>query len=251
MLLAIDIGNTTVSFGLLKGRRMIKQMDVTSTLSGAKLRQAVRQTLKIIKRKYFLKKVVICSVVPRVLSMVEGAVKRELNLIPIVTGRDVPVPLVNRYRNPKQVGQDRLVGAYAAVSLYGAPVIVVDLGTAITLDVVSAKKEYLGGIIVPGIQLSAETLFQRTALLPRVTINKPRALIGKDTEGSILSGVFYGYGEMISGLIRRIRSKTRGKPKVIVTGGYTDLMRHYIQDEIDGIDRGLVFKGLSLISEIA
>lgn len=252
MLLAVDIGNTTVAFGVMKGHRVLAETAVSTTLSRTKLRDAVHHELKGLKRGYpGLNKAVICSVVPQALDIVERSIQREWGWPCAVVGRDIKVPLPNRYRNPKQVGQDRLVGAYAAVARYGAPVIVVDLGTAITLDVVSAKKEYLGGIIVPGIQLSAETLFQRTALLPRVDIKKPRTLIGKDTEGSILSGIFYGYGEMIGGLIRLIRCQTKGKPRVIVTGGYTHLMRHYIKDDIDQVDDQLVFKGIALLADRA
>ena len=165
-------------------------------------------------------------------------------------GKDVIVPLINRYRNPRQVGQDRLVGAYAALKFYGAPVIVIDFGTAITFDVVSKRREYLGGIIVPGIRLSAESLFHKTALIPRIDIVKPGPLIGKDTQESVLSGIFYGYGAMSRGLIELIAKKFKGdKPKVIVTGGYTAQMKKYIASQITKIDRYLVFKGLFLLWE--
>ena len=118
-----------------------------------------------------------------------------------IIGRDIVVPIKNRYKNPKQVGQDRLVGAYGAMKIYGCPLIVVDLGTAITFDVISPKGEYLGGAIVPGIRLSAESLFLKTALLPHIEIQAPRHIIGKTTQESMLSGLFYGYGSLCRGII--------------------------------------------------
>ena len=140
------------------------------------------------------------------------------------------MPMENNY-NPKQIGQDRLVGAYAAKVLYGFPAIIIDFGTATTFDVVNGKGEYDGGLIVPGIRLSTETLFQKTALLPRIeNIQAPKNLVGKNTQDSILSGLFYGYGTMSSGLIDLIEKKIKGKAKVIITGGYTSLMKKYILD---------------------
>jgi type III pantothenate kinase len=105
----------------------------------------------------------------------------------------------------------------------------------------------MGGIIVPGIKLTADTLFQKTALLPLVSIKQPKLLIGRDTQGSILSGIFNGYGEMLKGLIGLIKKEIKGKPKVIVTGGYTKLMAKYLKNEIDIIDEKLVLKGLELL----
>jgi len=170
-----------------------------------------------------------------------------LGLTPKVVGQTIKVPVKNRYRNPRQVGQDRLVCAYAAGEIYGRPAIVVDSGTAITFDILSKKNEYLGGIIAPGIRLSAETLFSKTALLPKIKIHAPSSIIGRDTESSILSGLFYGYGMMILGLIERISKKITGRPRVIATGGYTDILRKFVANRIDKVDKTLVFKGLGIL----
>lgn len=218
-------------------------MEIPSDQTTSSLRQGLKKACEKFKTA---EAVAVCSVVPRILRIAEPFFKKKFAHV-YVAGKNLDVPIKNRYKNPRQVGQDRLMGAYAAAALYRTPCIIIDLGTAITLDVVSGKKEYLGGIIVPGIKLSADTLFQKAALLPRVTIKKPRHLIGKDTETSILSGIFYGYGEMLKGLAELISRKVQGRPYVLITGGFTGLMRRYIRSRIDKVDRDLVLKGLRLL----
>ncbi|MCK5581850.1 MAG: type III pantothenate kinase [Candidatus Omnitrophica bacterium] len=247
MLLAVDIGNTTITFALMKSLKVVKIYKVDTTQKVSALKESCQKTLARLQ-KYAPEETVICSVVPRALKVVEAAVQKELERKPKIVGRNLKVPMKNRYAKPRQVGQDRLVGAYAAMELYGKPTIVVDLGTAITFDIVSKKKEYIGGIIVPGIRLSAEALSQKTALLPKIDIHNPPALIGKDTENSILSGLFYGYGEMIGGIISLLFKKIPGHPTVIVTGGHTKLMKKYIVRRIDAIDPDLVLKGMALLA---
>jgi type III pantothenate kinase len=246
-LLTVDVGNTTISLGVLSAKNVDALADVETRLPTKKLRKILNKVLNSLKKDFLFEGVIICSVVPPVLSTVKAVIGQNLKLKPLVVGRDVAVPLINRYRNPKQVGQDRLVGAYAAMKFYGIPAIVIDFGTAITFDVVSGKKEYLGGIIVPGIRLSAESLFHKTALIPRIDIVKPGPLIGRDTQESVLSGIFHGYGAMSRGLIALLAKKIKTKPKVIVTGGYTPQMKKYIAREITAVDRYLVFKGLYLL----
>ena len=163
-------------------------------------------------------------------------------------GRDIVVTIKNQYKNPKEVGQDRLVGAFGAMKIYGCPLIVVDLGTAITFDVISPKGEYLGGSIDPGIRLSAESLFLKTALLPHIEIQSPRSIIGKTTRESILSGLFYGYGSLCRGLIDLISQQLKHSPKVVMTGGHTQLMKKFVSPKIRIIDEDLVFKGIYFLS---
>lgn len=247
-LLTIDIGNTNVSMGYLKNGKVVKVCHVSSTVSVEKLRVDLDKTLK--KFRFAnLVGVAICSVVPEVLKVVEARIKQQLGLKSIVVGRDIHVPIKNNYDYPQQVGQDRLVGAYAAKMLYGYPSIIIDLGTAITFDVVSKRGEYEGGMIVPGLRLSAETLFHKTALLPRIDRMKiPHQLIGKNTKESILSGLFNGYGAMCSGLIDLIKKRVKGRPKVIITGGHIELMNKFIAPKVDKLDKHLVLKGLNLMA---
>ncbi len=251
LLLAVDIGNTTISLGLLQKDKVVRTFDVEQSLSEKTIVKKLRTFLLGFKKEHSdLIGALICSVVPKRTFLVSWIIKDIFGATAQVVGKDIIVPIKNNYRDPKQVGQDRLVCAYAAKCLYGAPAVVIDFGTATTFDLINSRGEYEGGLIVPGLRLSAETLFQKTALLPKIAeFKSPRSLIGKDTKESILSGLFFGYGAMSNGLIGLI-AKRLGvlKPKVIVTGGYISLMRKFIDKNIDIIDKDLVFKGLALLS---
>ena len=251
MLLAIDIGNTATSFGIIDTRKVYSIQSVDTDLVKKSYKLKVSKILKDIEERYpLVDDVVICSVVPEVLSPLKKLITDVFQKLPKVIGKDIIVPVRNRYKDPKQVGQDRLVGAYAAKELYGTPTIIIDLGTAITFDIVSKKGEYEGGMILPGIRLSAEALFKNTALLPKLeVIEEPKELIGRDTAQSILSGIFFGYGEMCSGLIRKISGNIQGRPKVIITGGFADLMKKYLSKKVTKIDPDLVFKGIGLLCD--
>jgi len=243
MLLAIDIGNTTIGFAVIdKAGRIVSSAVVDTEAKNNKVKAVVGK----ISRAHAISRVIICSVVPKVSRMLENILKK---IAPVdIVGRDIVVPIKNRYKNPKQVGQDRLVGAFGAMRIYGCPLIVVDLGTAITFDVVSSKGEYLGGAIVPGIRLSAESLFLKTALLPHIEIKAPSHIIGKTTQESILSGLFYGYGSLCRGFIDLISRQMKVKPKVVMTGGHTHLMKKFVSPKIRIIDEDLVFKGIYFLS---
>ncbi|HLF18184.1 MAG TPA: type III pantothenate kinase [Candidatus Omnitrophota bacterium] len=248
MILAIDIGNTTVSLAVLSGQRIVSK-HIIWTKDAAKAGGLLRS----LKRKFpRVRGVVICSVVPHALRVVASRATRVFKRAPLVIGRDITVPLKNNYKNPKQVGQDRLVGAYAAKMLYGYPAIIIDFGTAITFDVVNAQGAYDGGIIVPGIRLSAESLFRKTAMLPEVlTFKVPRSIVGKTTQDSILSGIFYGYAALCNGLIGSLQKNLKKKAKVIITGGHTQIMKKFIRKNITGVDDHLVFKGIFLTCRAA
>ncbi len=248
MILAIDIGNTTIALGVCAGLRIVTVYRLATISSKERLTAQLGALLGRIHRHYpSLESAVICSVVPKALVTVRMVLRRKLAIPVRIIGRDVKVPIKNNYKNPRQVGQDRLVGAYAAYRLYQAPCLIIDFGTAITFDVVSRCGEYEGGIILPGLRLSAESLFQKTALLPSIdSIRAPRSLIGRDTKESILSGLLNGYGAMCCGLIDLISDTLKTSPKVIITGGHTHLMRRFIRKKIHCIDTHLVFKGMCL-----
>ena len=243
MLLAIDIGNTTIGFALIHKAGRIESVAIIDT--DAKVNKIKAFVAKILKSKS-ISRVIICSVVPQASKTLENILKKT---VPVdIIGRDIVVPIKNCYKNPKQVGQDRLVGAYGAMKIYGCPLIVVDLGTAITFDVISAQGDYLGGAIVPGIRLSAESLFLKTALLPHIEIQAPRQIIGRTTQESMLSGLFYGYGSLCRGFIDLISQQLKIKPKVVMTGGHTHLMKKFVSPKIRIIDEDLVFKGIYFLS---
>ncbi|MDP8265577.1 MAG: type III pantothenate kinase [Candidatus Aceula meridiana] len=246
-LLAIDIGNTNVSFASVKGKEIIKRSCVSTSLPQKQFKDTIAQQIVQAKRKGTSESIV-CSVAPKTLNCVKSFIRRELGSEPLIVGKNIKVPLISRYHK-KQIGQDRLVCAYAAQELYGKPLIVIDLGTAVTCDYISKKGDYEGGIIVPGLRLSAESLFKKTALLPDVNIERPAKLIGQDTKTSILSGIFYGYGALLDGIIARIHRQKKNRAKVILTGGYARLMKSYMDHKVHKIDEDLVFKGLRLLAD--
>lgn len=252
MLLAVDIGNTNISFGLFsdtkrggfaknygeRGRNLIKRFDIPTKKYTI---QSLRKSLS----KFTIDDSIICSVVPKVSRILKADLKTLLNKIPRCLGKDIKVPINNLYRKPKQVGQDRLANAYAGIRLYGVPLIVVDFGTAVTFDAISRNKEYLGGLILPGLELSLDALTERAALLPKIKLNKPKEFIGRDTRNSMLSGIIYGFAALTDDLAERIKAKIGKKAKVIGTGGSIHLIGRYCK-RIDKIDKDLTLKGLAL-----
>ena len=242
MLLAIDIGNTNISFGIFKGNLIIKTFDIPSKqYSLNKFRKKCKKTgcLKIAN-------ILICSVVPKLTNVVTKDLAGFFGKRPYEVGKDVRVPIKNRYRKPSQVGQDRLVNAYAGAKLYGLPLVVVDFGTAITFDVISKNNAYEGGLILPGIGISIDALNQRTALLPKINLKTPKEFIGKDTASSILSGIVYGFAAMTKQLNTELKKRLGRKTRIIATGGNARLMRKYCSN-INQIDNLLTLKGINLI----
>ena len=236
MLLAIDIGNTNISCGAFKNKKIVKRFDIpTKDYHPRKIENLLGEL--------DIDDSIICSVVPDVTQILEQDLKRLLGRRPYIIGREIKVPIKNLYRKPQQVGQDRLVNAYAGIMLYGTPLIAVDFGTAITFDVVTKNKEYLGGMILPGLGISLEALFRRTALLPKIKLAKPKELIGRDTKNSMLSGIVYGFAALTDDLAVRIREKIGKNARVIGTGGNIELMSKYCR-KIDKVDNDLTLKGL-------
>jgi len=240
MLLTIDVGNTTIALGVFDGNKLKKRYSIP-TNSGK-----FNYFLKKIFKSHRINEAIVSSVVPKAAKTIEKGLGRFLKKPALILGRGVKVPIKNLYRFPKQVGQDRLVNAFAAVNLYGAPAIVVDFGTAITFDVISRKEEYLGGMILPGLRISFEALNERTALLPKIQLERPKEFIGKDTKSSMLSGIVYGFSALTDDLTERIKKKIGKTARVIGTGGNIDLINSYCSN-FDAIDKDLTLKGLNLI----
>lgn len=239
MLLTADIGNTNITFGLFKGKRLTKKINIPTK----------DYCLQILKGKLGRMKPsasIICSVVPDATKILKRDLRRLLGKESVIIGKDIKVPIKNLYRKPEQVGQDRLVNAYAGVKLYGAPLIVVDFGTAVTFDCISRRGEYLGGMILPGLRISLEALAQKTALLPKIGLELPRELIGRDSKNSMLSGIVFGFAALTDDLVKRIKNKIGKNAKVIGTGGNIQLVGKYCHD-IDICDISVTLKGLNLI----
>lgn len=241
MLLAVDIGNTNIHNGIFKGRAFKKRF--TLPTYGRKLENEYSKRLRPYLGK--IDKVIVVSVVPPVLKDLETKLKAFLGQKILVVGRDVYSGVRNLYRRPSQVGQDRLINARAAYELYGGSAIVVDFGTAITLDVINSRKEYLGGVIAPGVELSLNALSERAFLLPKVSIKKPEAILGKETRESMRSGAVYGFSSLCDGVVLKLK---RYCPKglVIATGGMSGLVGRFCKS-VDRVDPDLTLKGLELI----
>ena len=242
MLLAVDIGNTSIAFGVFQGKKLKSAWKISTqeALSGTHPGKGMCPHIDA-----HIDAVIISSVVPKATPIIEKAIAKKYKLRPLLLGENIKAPIKNLYRKPKQVGQDRLVDAIAAKELYGYPAIVIDFGTAITFDVISRKGEHLGGLIFPGIETSRDALSQKAALLPKIKVAPPKGLIGRDTVDSMRSGVFYGTGALCDGVIAKLRAKY-GPMKVIATGGHARLMARYSKS-IKKVDPNLTLKGLRLI----
>lgn len=238
-LTAIDIGNTSITFGLFRSTSLIRSFNIQS--SGYSL---VKLKAKISAK--MLRDAVICSVVPDLTKRLSRDLRALSGKEPLIIGKDIKVPIRNLYRKPRQVGQDRLVNAYAALGIYGAPAVVIDFGTAITFDVISRREEYLGGMILPGIMISLEALNQRTALLPKIRPDIPNDFIGRDTKNSMLSGVIYGFSSLTDELIMRIRKAVGKDTRAVATGGNVNLISKYCR-RLNEVDTNLTLKGLSML----
>jgi type III pantothenate kinase len=240
MLLGVDIGNTNICFGLFKGNRLFKKSYIPT-----EAKWSTGDLIKIIGNNK-ISDIIVCSVVPKSTLLLEKKLQKLFGKRPIIIGKDLKVPMKNLYRKPRQVGQDRLVNAYAGIKLYNAPLIVVDFGTAVTFDVVSKDREYLGGMILPGLNLSLRALSEHTALLPRIDLTRPREFIGRDTKNSMLSGIIYGFAALVDDLIVKIKEKIGKSALVICTGGDADFINSYCRG-IDRVDKDLTLKGLNFI----
>lgn len=246
--LAVDIGNTNITMGLFKGARLVKSIKMPTGsyyLYGKRLR--VVGDLAGLGHDGALD-IVISSVVPLALSRFIAALKKAMKCNISIIGRDKIAPIKNLYRVKSEVGQDRLVNAYAAKTLYGYPSVIVDFGTAITFDVVSGRGEYLGGLIFPGIEMSLSSLHKKTALLPNVELKPALSIIGRDTVNSIRGGILFGLGAMCDALAAKYRKMLGRKTRFIATGGNASLIKRYSK-YIQVVDEDLTLKGLKLISE--
>jgi type III pantothenate kinase len=252
MLLAIDVGNTNVTIGVFKDDALVHNWRL------AALRERTADELGIYATRLFeqtkvdvsaLHGIVIASVVPPLTRPLEEMCERYFGqraLLVDATNAGIPIA----YYPPGDVGADRIVNAVAAREKYGqrGPIIVVDFGTATTLDVISADGAYIGGIICPGIGISAEALFQRAARLPRVEVRKPESAIGQTTVGAMQAGLYFGYVEMVDGLVRRIRNELEEGERAVVigTGGLADVLSSEARS-IQHVEPNLTLEGLRLI----
>ncbi len=255
MLLVFDVGNTNIVMGVYRGKDLVISFRLSTDKAQTSDEYGIMVNSLFTYHSLSLKDVravVISSVVPHLMHTLENLSRRYCNLEPLVIGPGVKTGMNIKYDNPREVGADRIVNAVAGYEKYGGPLVIVDFGTATTFCAISKKGEYLGGCIAPGLGISADALFQKTAKLPRIELIKPPNLIGKNTVLAMQSGLIYGYVGLVEGIVKGLKkelSETYGKmPKVIATGGLARMISEETK-EIDAIDSTLTLEGLRIIYE--
>jgi type III pantothenate kinase len=254
MLLVVDVGNTQTHFGVFPpGSNTVSEhwrfatvRDSTGDELGAKL-----ANLLALRGLSFedVNRSIVSSTVPQLSEQWTQMAERYLGHPMLVVGPSIRTGMPIRIDNPRDVGADRLVNAVAAYERVGDTCVVVDFGTAITYDAVSAAGEYLGGIITPGAEISIDALYDRAAKLPKVELAEPRALIGKSTVDAIRSGIVYGFAGQVEGIVARLRRELGAATTVIATGGLAGVLVPFIRETIDDVDDLLTLTGLRLIYE--
>ncbi|TAN29329.1 MAG: type III pantothenate kinase [Actinomycetota bacterium] len=270
MLLAIDVGNTQTvlglydpdsvassdggpmgrrkaDFGLSHNFRIATVPDRTADEHALLFSQLLG--MRGLDRLSSISGLVLSSTAPSITTALREMVDRWFHVEPVVVAPGIRSGMAILYDNPKEVGADRIADAVAAYDLYPGPCLIVDFGTATTFDAVSPKKEYLGGAIVPGIEISLDALFRNAAALRKVELTEPRGVIGKSTVESIQSGALYGFAEQADGLCRRFKGELGENTKVIATGGLSSLISRFCK-EIDVVEPWLTLHGLRLIYEM-
>jgi type III pantothenate kinase len=253
MLLAIDVGNTNIVFGVFDNQTLVRSWRLL-TLRERTADEVGLMVIGLLGHERIdlglVDGVIMASVVPPLTPIMRGMVNRYFGRDPLIVDPMTNAGMPILYERPGEVGADRIANAIAAYEQYGggrdAPLIIADLGTATTFDAVTATGEYLGGVICPGPQIAADALFQRAARLPRVDVRKPGQVVGRTTVGAIESGLFWGYVGMVEGLIRRMSDELGGNALCVATGGLADmiapettLIRH--------VDGDLTLQGLRIV----
>lgn len=247
MLLAIDVGNTNITIGLFEGNSLKHHWRISTD------RERTSDEIGILFMSLFqyageaagkVKDVIVCSVVPPIMHSLNNAIIKYFHKEPIMVGPGIKTGINIKYENPREVGADKIVNAVGALSLYGGPVIIVDFGTATTFCAVNKNRDYLGGVICPGIKISAEALFEKASKLPRVELVEPQRIIGRNVVTSMQSGLYYGYVGQVEYLVQRIKSEMKEENiKVVATGGLAKFIAAQCRC-IDEVNRMLTLEGL-------
>jgi type III pantothenate kinase len=248
MLLTVDVGNTNTVLGLFDGPKLFEsyRLKTDPRVTADELALMFRGLLA---GHPAPDGVSVCSTVPAVLEQLRAMFGRYFSDVPtVVVGPGVKTGVPLLYDNPREVGPDRVVNTLAAHTLYGGPAIVVDFGTSTNFDVVSAKGEFLGGALAPGIEISVDALAARAARLFKVELKRPRSVIGKTTNEALQSGLLYGFAGQVDGMVRRISAELGASPVVIATGGLSPLMAG-VCETLDHHEPDLTLVGLRLVFE--
>lgn len=249
MILAIDIGNTNIVIGCIEGEKVRFVERVSTDLSKTELEYVVE--FKTLFDLYHIgiediKGSIISSVVPPLNNIVRSAMEKMLHIRPLLVGPGLKTGLNILMDNPGQVGADLIVNAVAGLQYYGAPLIIIDMGTATTISVVDEKKNYVGGMIIPGVKVSLESLVNRTSQLPKISLEAPKKIIGKNTIECMKSGIVIGQAAQMDGMIERIWEEIGSQATVVATGGLAGCIVPHCKNKII-CDNELTLKGLGII----
>ncbi len=250
MLLAIDVGNTNTVLGVYEGNKLFRHWRIRTVQERTVDEYGVLFqgfTGSMIPRPR-IDAVIISCVVPPLANTIEAVSRVYLGIEPVLVGPGTRTGMAVLYDNPKEVGADRIVNAVAAYERTRDTTIVVDFGTATTFDYISAKGEYVGGVITPGPGISLEALYQRAAKLYRVEMTRPPRVVGRNTVHAIQSGIVFGYVAMVDGLVRRIQRENGVKARVLATGGFAELLAPE-SETIEEVDEFLTLDGLRILHE--
>jgi len=251
LILVLDVGNTNTVLGVyeqdaLKHHwRIETSRNKTEDEFGMLIKNLFEHVNISFKQ---IEGIIISSVVPPIMFALERMCSKYFEIKPLVVGPGIKTGLNIKYENPREVGADRIVNAVAGIQDYGSPLIIVDFGTATTYCYVNEEKQYMGGAIAPGINISTEALYSRAAKLPRIEITRPDHIIGKNTVSAMQAGILYGYVGQVEGIVKRMKEQSNKVPKVIATGGLASLIAKE-SDCIDIVDPFLTLRGLQLIYE--
>ena len=248
----MDAGNTNIVLGAYRGDDLVEHWRI-GTKKGRTADEygiLIRELLKVSGLDYKeIRNIILSSVVPPLDSVIIEMSEKYFNVKPQIVGPGLKCGIPILYENPKEVGADRIVNAVAALKRYKGPIIVVDFGTATTFDLITAKGEYSGGVIAPGIGISIEALFDKASKLPKVDLVKPKKIIGKNTSESIQSGIIYGYVGLVEGIVARMKEEAGVKAIVVATGGLAPLIAAETSC-IDEVIEKLTLEGLKEIFEL-
>jgi type III pantothenate kinase len=251
MLLAIDIGNTNIVFGLYQGKRLITHWRLATQAERTADEYGVIMTQLVTYAGFAgeqISAIAVSCVVPPMLTTIQDLAQKFFRLEPLIVGPGIKTGMPILYESPKDVGADRIVNGIAAYEKYHDACIIVDFGTATTIDLISKKGEYVGGAIAPGLSISLEALVQRASKLPRIEIVKPKEVVGRNTVSSIQAGIFFGYVGLVDGIVRRIEKENGVPAKVVATGGLAPLVASECAS-IGEVDEFLTLDGLRIIYE--
>ena len=237
MKLAIDIGNTFIKCGIFHKQKIVDRASV----------QSAEELLSFFK-KYTLSKIILSSVVPNKSKEFINYLNKRFNLpVYVVNYKNTNLKL--KVQEPASVGNDRICNIFSAIKLYSAPLIVIDFGTATTYDVVNSREEFIGGIIAPGVETSAENLISKAALLDDISFDFPSKVIGNNTKNNIQSGLMFGAVSQVEGLVNKIETESKTKYTVILTGGFSSLLSSHLNTS-HIVDVDLTLKGMFYIEEL-